>query len=316
MTEIKIYQIDGKKDVDRVKFIGFRSLWKFQKNNEINSSIYEKTYEGKVECKDLEEIYEKFNLSKPEDFKGHSLSVSDVVEIVKSDYIKSGFYFCDSIGFKEINFKNEQIGGDIKINVNEIKEKFPHGTKIELINMKGEMKMPKGLKGEVKMVDDIGQIHMQWENGSSLALNIQEDNFKKLEEKNKISVLLIEPGQYPKLVDIEENLEVMQKIVGGYIEEYMPFEDEVAIVCNEEGKMMGLDLNRAIYDEDNKIADIIAGKFFICSAPLESEKFESLPKDLAEKYMEKFKYPEKFYKDFNGDIVVKQVKPKSKYLER
>lgn len=40
--------------------------------------------------------------------------------------------------------------------------------------------MPAGLKGEVFLVDDIGQIHVQWENGSSLALNAQVDQFCKI----------------------------------------------------------------------------------------------------------------------------------------
>ena len=51
----------------------------------------------------------------------------------------------------------------------------------------------------------------------------------------KINVLLIEPGKYPKQIEIEDTLEAMQETVGGYIEEYMPFDDEVAIVCNDEG---------------------------------------------------------------------------------
>ncbi len=96
----------------------------------------------------------------------------------------------------------------------------------------------------------------------------------------KINVLLIEPGKYPKQIEIEDTLEAMQETVGGYIEEYMPFDDEVAIVCNEEGKMNGAELNRAIYSDDKEILDIIAGKFFIAYAPIESESFLSMPKDL------------------------------------
>ena len=85
----------------------------------------------------------------------------------------------------------------------------------------------------------------------------------------KINVLLIEPGKYPKQIEIEDTLEAMQETVGGYIEEYMPFDDEIAIVCNEEGKMNGAELNRAIYSDDKEILDIIAGKFFIAYAPIE-----------------------------------------------
>ena len=66
----------------------------------------------------------------------------------------------------------------------------------------------------------------------------------------KITVLLVEPGKYPKPIEIEDTLEAMQEVVGGDIEEYMPFDDEVAIICNEEGKMNGSELNRAVYSKD------------------------------------------------------------------
>ena len=124
----------------------------------------------------------------------------------------------------------------------------------------------------------------------------------------KINVLLIEPGKYPKQIEIEDTLEAMQETVGGYIEEYMPFDDEVAIVCNEEGKMNGAELNRAIYSNDKEILDIIAGKFFIAYAPIESESFLSMPKDLMKKYEDKFRYPERFYQTDKG-IEAKAYKP-------
>lgn len=54
------------------------------------------------------------------------------------------------------------------MNVNEIRELYPAGTQIILEEMSGESQMPYGLKGTVDFVDDIGQIHMNWENGSSL----------------------------------------------------------------------------------------------------------------------------------------------------
>ena len=197
----------------------------------------------------------------------------------------------------------------------EIREMYPEGTQIVLTEMADESQMPYGLKGTVKFVDDAGQIHMSWENGSSLALNIHEDTFEKVEAPEKISVILVEPGRYPKLIEIEDTLEAMQETVGGYIEEYMPFDDEVAIVCNEEGKMNGAELNRAIYSDDKEILDIIAGKFFIAYAPIESESFLSMPKDLMKKYEDKFRYPERFYQTDKG-IEAKAYKPISKDMER
>lgn len=73
----------------------------------------------------------------------------------------------------------------------EIREMYPEGTQIVLTEMAGESQMPYGLKGTVKFVDDAGQIHMSWENGSSLALNIHEDTFEKVEAPEKISVILL-----------------------------------------------------------------------------------------------------------------------------
>lgn len=201
------------------------------------------------------------------------------------------------------------------MNVNEIREMYPEGTQIVLTEMRGKNQMPYGLKGTVKFVDDAGQIHMKWENGSSLALNINEDTFEKVEAPQKISVILVEPGRYPKLIEIEDTLEAMQSLVEGDIEEYMPFDDEVAIICNEEGKMRGLPLNRAVYVDNKEMVDIIAGKFFICYAPIESEKFLSMPKELARKYEEKFKYPERFSQTIDG-IEAKPYKPVSKDMER
>lgn len=60
---------------------------------------------------------------------------------------------------------------------------YPKGSIVILYNMYGEPKMPKGIKGIVDEVDDIGQIHVKWENGSSLALNVEVDSFRKVTER-------------------------------------------------------------------------------------------------------------------------------------
>ena len=61
----------------------------------------------------------------------------------------------------------------------EIREMYPEGTQIVLTKMAGKSQMPYGIKGTVKFVDDAGQSHMSWENGSSLALNLLEDTFEQ-----------------------------------------------------------------------------------------------------------------------------------------
>ena len=130
-----------------------------------------------------------------------------------------------------------------------------------------------------------------------------------------IEVLLVRPMEKPRLIRMEDSLEAMQEVVGGLIEEYMPFIDPVAIVCNEEGKMKGLPLNRGIYDDNGNLLEIIAGDFFVCYAPIESEKFLSLPKDLMEKYEKRFESPEQFFRTSDGLRAVKMV-PYRGELER
>ena len=59
-----------------------------------------------------------------------------------------------------------------------IKSQYPKGTRIELIEMIGEPDFVAGLQGTVDFVDGIGQIHMIWDNGRTLALIPNEDKYK------------------------------------------------------------------------------------------------------------------------------------------
>lgn len=200
--------------------------------------------------------------------------------------------------------------------IDSIKNTFQPGMRVLLHDMKGESRMYDGLEGTVESVDDIGQIHVRWDNGSSLALNYEEDRFDILPEEAKIKVLLIEPGKYPKMVEIHDSLRDMQNLVGGYIEEYSPFDDDVAIVCNDEGKIKGLPLNRAIYDQENgELLDVIAGSFFLVSAPYETDSFQSLSPEQEMKYSKMFRYPERISMEY-GKITAEKYKPVSKENER
>ena len=115
-------------------------------------------------------------------------------------------------------------------------------------------------------------------------------------QSNKINVVLCDPGKLARAATIEASLERYQKIVGGYIEAYYPFEEPVCIVCNEEGKINSLPLNRAVYADPNRgeMLDIIAGTFFICDRS--SENFGSLSSEQLRRYTEQFKYPERFFR--------------------
>ena len=110
--------------------------------------------------------------------------------------------------------------------------------------------------------------------------------------KEKLDVLLVQPGAYPQKVSIGTDLKDLQDAVGGTITATYPFTDPVAIVYNDDGKLMGLPLNRALWDEDGLMYDVIAGTFLLVG--LGEEDFVSLSPELAQKYEEEFHQPEAF----------------------
>lgn len=66
-----------------------------------------------------------------------------------------------------------------------IKQRYPKGTTVRLGHMEGEVGMPPGLTGTVSFVDDIGQIHVKWENGRTLALETDVDSFQVISRPKK-----------------------------------------------------------------------------------------------------------------------------------
>ncbi len=63
------------------------------------------------------------------------------------------------------------------------KEQYPKGTRIELLSMNDSQAVPPGTRGTVDHVDDLGTIHMNWDNGRTLGICPQEDSFRKLTEQ-------------------------------------------------------------------------------------------------------------------------------------
>lgn len=242
--KINIYQINTGRDPKQLKFLCLDTARRILHSAEPDSAVYDKVYSGDVKCRNLEDVFTLFNSRRPEGFRGHSLSVSDVVEVEDAASITPGFYFCDSIGFKEIPFQPE-------------------------------------------LANDVVQ-------------------------SPTIRVVLVEPGKLARIAQIGTTLEAMQQTVGGDIEAYYPFEEQVCIVCNEEGKINGLPLNRAIRDADTgDIADIIAGTFFICDCS--GESFGSLSTEQQKRYLEKYRLPERFFRSRDG---IESVPYKPQHRER
>ena len=115
-----------------------------------------------------------------------------------------------------------------------------------------------------------------------------------------MNVLMVEPGKAPYEAQIGDDLRSMQSVVGGYIQAVYPYEEPVALICCESGKLDGLPLNRALRDSDGDIYDIVAGNFFIVG--LGQSDFTDLPHELAERFSEQFRQPEIFMR-VNGKII-------------
>lgn len=233
--KIAIYQINPDRDENNVAFLNYENLERFQGSAALRSEIYDKVFEGEVECGTLEEVYQMFNLDHPDGYRGRSLSVSDVIEVIGEE--KSTFHFCDSIGFREVGF--------------------------------------------------------------------DPDMTEPLKEK-KIKVVLCEPGKVARVAEIGTELSDLQRVVGGLIEPYYPFEEQVCIVCNDEGKYNGMRPCRAIYGEDREMMDIIFGPFFICDCS--TPYFGSLNKEQQERYKKQFQNPEHFFR-VGGEIKAVPYKP-------
>lgn len=241
--KINIYQINRDRDTQQLKFMSLDAVRKVLRSAEPDCATYDRVYSGDVKCRNLEDVFVLFNSGRPEGFRGHSLSVSDVVEVEDAAGITPGFYFCDSVGFKEIPFQSEAT------------------TNIVV-------------------------------------------------QKPSTQVVLVEPGKLAQIAEIGTTLDAMQRTVSGSIEVCYPFEEQVCIVCNDEGKISGLPLNRAIRDEDtHEIVDIVAGTFFICDCRKES--FGSLSKEQQKRYLEKYRFPERFFRTRDG-IESVQYKPQNR----
>ena len=119
-------------------------------------------------------------------------------------------------------------------------------------------------------------------------------------QESEITVIACYPGKTATVIRIQNTLEAKQAFVGGYIQAVYPFDDPVAIVCNEEGKLNGMEPCRALFDEEGNIYDIIVGPFLICG--LDDEGFTSLTPKQQEEYLEMFRHPQMFVM-LNGEMI-------------
>ena len=125
----------------------------------------------------------------------------------------------------------------------------------------------------------------------------------------RIKGLLVKPYELPEEIEIDNTLEAKQEKVGGYIEcVYLPNDDSVVLICNEEGKINGMELNRFIGH------DIIAGPFLIFGDDYENGEFKSLNHEQIMKY--KSIFDEKSIEQTEKEIINILVKNNKNDIER
>ena len=137
-----------------------------------------------------------------------------------------------------------------------------------------------------------GEYVLDADNFAEVDFTVDAEREVQLEESEQLDVLLVKPGMYPQQVQIDPGLAALQQAVEGDIETAYYFEEPVAVIVNNEGKLNGSELNRAIWDQDGNIVDIIAGNFLVVG--LGEEDFCSLSPELMQKFEEKFHQPEMF----------------------
>lgn len=120
-----------------------------------------------------------------------------------------------------------------------------------------------------------------------------------------MKVLRVRPKHYPEVIDIDCSLESLQKEVEGLIQAVYPWDDEVALICNEEGKLHDdcmEKLNRTLDGPYGIPIDIIVGTFLIVG--LTEDDFGELLPEFVEKYEKMFHQPRKFvtYTDSEGKV--------------
>ena len=142
------------------------------------------------------------------------------------------------------------------------------------------------IAGIEAMLDDLGQNEHDVlpQELAEYKAAIRYDPSKDFQET--MTVLVVEPRKPPYTAEIPVGLDGLTAAVDGPIAATYPFADQVALICNDEGRNMGLELNRALYDGRGQVYDVVPGTFVI--AGLGDGCFTSLPEDMIEKYAQRF----------------------------
>lgn len=322
--KINIYQVNSDRDAHNVKFFGYDMLEKFQGTTEINSAIYDKVYSGSVKAKSLEDVYRIFNQEHPAEYQAHSLSVSDVVQVVigNSD-TKCGFYFCDSFGFKQIAFEpnkakerdtikaiflepgKEAKAVDILYDLKdlqylvrgsiEVAQEFEDDACI-ICNAEGKLQgLPenRALREPEKTVDlPYSQMTKAFREAESKDDGMHTEGYIIFSQDSFDTEYPLEARTYA----VSSNNKAFQAGMGGYsiygssLDGSDPIVRLDAYMADEKGGKDGWKIERCYMKEPGAVLDYLAGNALIIQR--KGEDFTSLSVEQMKHYMETFRFPE------------------------
>lgn len=170
---IKIYQINMERDTNHVKFQRMERLEEIQRSKEIDSSIYDRVFMGDVNCESMEDVFRLFNTEGHRLHRGHSLSVSDIVEVEQDG--QSEFHFCDSVGFQKVSFKPGQ---------EQVQENLIRVLVVEPGRTPYESEIPNTLEGQQRAVE--GRIEYLYNEDQTILVVNEESKINGSEGNRRI----------------------------------------------------------------------------------------------------------------------------------
>ncbi|MBO5000265.1 MAG: DUF3846 domain-containing protein [Bacteroidaceae bacterium] len=272
---INIYQIDSDKDTNRVKFEGYEETLKY---GGINPAIYKCVFHGDVDG-DLEAVYCTFNHpDHPGTFQGHSLSLSDIIEVVDTETTPYGI----------VEYLSKDSDGNPYVDSRmfcDTQEEFD--DEVWRCELNNEDISSVVLRNDIEVgsyfVDHVG------------FKKLDEFDTTKCAEMDGLRMLMIQPHRTPIVTFVREDIDDLQRAVSDHgedsrIQYTYPFDDDCMVLGNDDAKCIGMEGNRRFGES------IYAGPIFI-TRDNHNSGLCSLTDEQVQKYSEMFAEPQDISQD-------------------
>ena len=272
---INIYQIDSDKDTNRVKFEGYEETLKY---GGINPTIYKCVFHGDVDG-DLEAVYCTFNHpDHPGTFQGHSLSLSDIIEVVDTETTPYGI----------VEYLRKDSDGNPYVDSRmfcDTQEEFD--DEVWRCELNNEDISSVVLRNDIEVgsyfVDHVG------------FKKLDEFDTTKCAEMDGLRMLMIQPHRTPIVTFVREDIDDLQRAVSDHgedsrIQYTYPFDDDCMVLGNDDAKCIGMEGNRRFGES------IYAGPIFI-TRDNHNSGLCSLTDEQVQKYSEMFAEPQDISQD-------------------